>query len=62
MKWQDILKSDFSKLDNIGLRNLYFNLKDTARTEEDNKFIFEILQEMIRRGMVYDTKKKNKKE
>tara|TARA_R100001510_G_C7627036_1_gene186703 strand:- start:891 stop:1079 length:189 start_codon:yes stop_codon:yes gene_type:complete len=62
MKWEDILKSDFSKLDNIGLRNLYFNLKDTARTEEDNKFIFEILQEMIRRGMVYDTKKKNKKE
>ena len=58
MKWEDILKSDFSKLDNIGLRNLYFNLKDTARTEEDNKFIFEILQEMIRRGMVYDTKKK----
>jgi len=62
MKWQDILKSDFSKLDNIGLKNLYFNLKDTARTEEDNKFLFEILQEMIRRGMVYDTKKKNKKE
>jgi|TARA_X000001382_G_C3051140_1_gene141129 hypothetical protein len=62
MKWQDILKSDFSKLDNIGLKNLYFNLKDTARTERDNKFLFEILQEMIRRGMVYDTKKKNKKE
>jgi hypothetical protein len=62
MKWQDILKSDFSKLDNIGLKNLYFNLKNTAMTEEDNKFIFEILQEMIRRGMVYDTKKKNKKE
>ena len=58
MKWQDILKSDFSKLDNIGLKNLYFNLKDTARTERDNKFLFEILQEMIRRGMVYDTKKK----
>jgi hypothetical protein len=62
MKWQDILKSDFSKLDNIGLKNLYFNLKNTAMTEEDNKFLFEILQEMIRRGMVYDTKKKNKKE
>ena len=62
MKWENILKSDFSTLDNIGLKNLYFNLKDTAMTEEDNKFLFKILQEMIRRGMVYDTKKKNKKE
>ena len=51
MKWQDILKSDFSKLDNIALRNLYYNLKDTARTDEDKIFVFEIMQEMVRRGM-----------
>jgi hypothetical protein len=62
MNWQNILKANFKKLDDIALRNLYFNLKNTAMTEEDNKFLFEILQEMIRRGMVYDTKKKNKKE
>jgi|TARA_R100000084_G_C4535854_1_gene93335 hypothetical protein len=51
MKWENILKSDFSKLDNIALRNLYYNLKDTARTDEDKIFVFEIMQEMVRRGM-----------
>jgi|13_taG_2_1085334.scaffolds.fasta_scaffold00428_18 hypothetical protein len=51
MNWQDILKTDFKKLDNIALRNLYYSLKDTARTEEDRKFLFQIIEEMIQRGM-----------
>jgi|TARA_Y100000401_G_C8143687_1_gene136106 hypothetical protein len=53
MNWQDILKADFKRLDNIALRNLYSNLRRRRMmTAEDTKFIMEIEQEMKQRGMI----------
>ena len=52
MKWEDILKADFKRLDNIALRNLYNNLRRRMMTAEDTKFIMEIEQEMKQRGMI----------
>tara|TARA_R100001224_G_C3908161_1_gene110924 strand:- start:182 stop:343 length:162 start_codon:yes stop_codon:yes gene_type:complete len=52
MNWQDILKTDFKRLDNIALSNLYHNLKRVIMTPEDKKFIMEIIQEMRQRGMI----------
>jgi hypothetical protein len=52
MNWQDILKADFKRLDNIALRNLYSNLRRRMITPEDTKFIMEIEQEMKQRGMI----------
>ncbi len=52
MNWQDILKADFKRLDNIALRNLYSNLRRRMMTAEDTKFIMEIEQEMKQRGMI----------
>ena len=52
MNWQDILKADFKRLDNIALRNLYSNLRRRVMTAEDTKFIMEIEQEMKQRGMI----------
>ena len=52
MNWQDILKADFKRLDNIALRNLYSNLKRRMMTADDTKFIMEIEQEMKQRGMI----------
>ena len=52
MNWQDILKTDFKRLDNIALKSLYDNLKRVMMTPEDTKFIMEIEQEMKQRGMI----------
>jgi len=52
MNWQDILKADFKRLDNIALKSLYDNLKRVMMTREDTKFITKIEQEMIQRGMI----------
>ena len=52
MNWQDILKADFKRLDNIALRNLYNNLRRRMMNPEDTKFIMEIEQEMKQRGMI----------
>ena len=51
MKWEDILKTDFSRLDNIALANLHRHLKRHMLSKEDLKFIEEVENEMKQRGM-----------
>jgi hypothetical protein len=51
MNWQNILKANFKKLDDIALRNLYNNIRSYPG-RKDTKFIMEIEQEMKQRGMI----------